>query len=103
MDYKRLSYTTADKSMEFDFVFMDCGSSIGWRIYIINDINYGERNTSSSATHRLHASGETYDYICWQGKISTLEDAKTIASLWADVTAIYIRTGETFDAIAKRL
>jgi len=89
--------------MCFDFVFMDCGEAIGWRIYIINNIDYKGRSTSAHATHRLHASGETYKYICWAGRIATLEQAKTIASLWADATTLYIRTGESFDKIAKRL
>ena len=103
MNYQRVTYTTMDRSLEMDFVFMDGGQSIGWRIYIINRVDYKGRNTSFHATHRLHASGETYDYICWSGRIATLEDAKKIASLWADTTALYIRNGGSFDAIAKQL
>lgn len=89
--------------MHFDFVFMDCGASVGWRIYIINNIDYKGRNTSSQATHRLHVDGETYKFICWDSRIATLEDAKSIASLWADATMLYIRTGKNFDKIAKEL
>ena len=103
MDYVRLDYLTSDRSIRFDFVFMDCGSQIGWRVYIINNIDYRGRNTSAHSTHRLHASGETYKYICWNSRISTLEAAKNIASVWADTTAIYIKTGESFDSIVRRL
>jgi hypothetical protein len=103
VDYVRLDYMTCDNSMRFDFVFMDCGPSIGWRVYIINNIDYRGRNTSAHATHRLHASGETYKYICWLGRINTLEEAKKIVGVWGDVTAIRIRTGEDFDEIVKRI
>jgi len=89
--------------MRFDFVFMDCGSSIGWRIYIISNIDYKGRNTSFHSTHRLHTAGETYHYICWAGRISTLAQAKAVASLWADATTLYIRGNDNFDDIVKRL
>jgi hypothetical protein len=89
--------------MRFDFVFMDCGPAIGWRIYIINNIDYKGRDSSSQATHWLHDDGETFKYICWAGRISTLEQAKTVAALWADTIMLYIRTGESFDKIVKRL
>ena len=103
MDYMRIGYTTGDRSLTMDFVFMDCGSSIGWRIYIINNVDYKGRNTSFHATHRLQAAGETYMYICWAGKITTLQQAKAVASLWSDATALYIRNGGSFDEIVRRL
>lgn len=103
MDYERLDYTTGDRSLCVDFVFMDCGPVIGWRIYIISRIDYGSRDASSHASHRLHAPRETYPYICWAGRISTLEEAKAIASLWSDATALYIRNGGSFDEIVRNL
>jgi len=102
MEHIRLGYTTGDRSLKMDFVFWDCGST-GWRIYIINTVDYKGRDTSFHATHRLHADGETYKYICWAGKISTLEEAKIVASLWADTTAIYVKSHDSFDKIAERL
>ena len=103
MDYKRLDYITGDRSLHVDFVFMDCDPPIGWRIYIISKIDYGVRNTSSHATHRLHAAGETYNYICWNGRIPTLQEAQAIASLWSDAIALYIRNGGSFDEIVNKL
>jgi len=103
MDFVRLDYLTGDRSLRMDFVFMDCGPAIGWRIYIINRVDYRGRSTSAHATHRLHAAGETYDYICWAGRISTLQQAKAVASWWADTTSIYIRSNDSFDTIATRL
>ncbi|HCC34155.1 MAG TPA: hypothetical protein DEQ02_00360 [Ruminococcaceae bacterium] len=103
MTYQRIGYTTGDRSLQMDFVFMDGGPAIGWRIYIINRMDYKARNTSFHATHRLHTSGETYDYICWAGRIATFEQAKAVASLWSDATALYIRSGVDFDEIVKRL
>ena len=89
--------------MCFDFVFMDCGAAIGWRVYIINKIDYTGRNASPYAAHQLHTPGETYPYICWAGRISTLEQAKVVAATWADANMLSIRTGESFDEIVKRL
>ena len=102
MDFERLEYISGDGSQHYDFVFMDCGP-IGWRIYIINRIRYGFRKKSSHAAHWLKMEGETYKYICWEGKINTLEQAKAVASLWADATAQYIKYGSKFDDIVARL
>lgn len=103
MNYERLDYISGDRSLRIDFVFWDCGPSLGWRIYIINKIDYKNRNTSFHTTHRLHFTGDTYPCICWQGKISTLEQAKSVASVWGDATALYIQDGGSFDAIVRRL
>ena len=103
MDFIRLDYATGDRSMLFDFVFMYCGETIGWRVYIISSIDYQGNNPPSCAAHRLHDPGETYPYICWAGRIATLEQAKTIAALWADTTMLSNRTGESFDSIVGRL
>jgi hypothetical protein len=103
VNYQRLSYVTYDRSLEVDFVFWDCGAALGWRVYIITPINYGIRNTSGHATHRLHYRGDTYPCICWAGRIATLEQAKAVASLWTDATALYIRHGGSFDRFLSGL
>lgn len=103
MNYKRLIYKTLDGSMNIEFVFMDCGERIGWRVYIISDIEYGEQDASGPATHRNHFPGDTYKCICWTRKINTLDEAKTIAALWSDVTSCYIKNGGSFDSIASSL
>ena len=103
MNNEWTSYRTSDGSMTLEFYFVNCGLLKGWRIYIISRINYKGRDASFHSTHRLHDSRETHVYICWLGRIATLQQAKAIAALWADTTALYIQDGGTFDAIAARL
>ena len=106
MNSERMYYRTSDDLMTMDFYFMDCGGSTGWQIYIINDIDYKGRDTSSHATHRNHFTGDTYKSICWNSRINTLDEAKAIASLWADTTSRYIMLGKNgigFDEIVKKL
>ncbi len=101
-----MDYQTCIPSLIMDFVFMKVGGNDGWRIYIISDINYKGRQTDGHSTHRLHFDGDTYMCICWRGKIKTLREAKAIAALWADTTAIYIASGvngKSFDAIAAQI
>lgn len=80
--------------MTFDFVFWHLSQNEGWRIYIINHIDYGSHNQSSPAAHWLHDDLDTYPYICWAGTIDTLDQAKAVASLWADATALYVKPRE---------
>ncbi len=106
MYYQRLNYQTCEPSILMDFVFMEVGGEYGWRIYIINNIDYGHMDTDGHSTHRNHFNGDTYKSICWRGRINTLDDAKAIAALWADTTAIYAsqgRRGRSFDQIAAQL
>lgn len=102
-DYVRLDYWTSDRSLVVDFVFWDLGIHNGWRIYIISHIDYQGRDYSSHAAHWLHDNDDSYPYICWAGNIETLEQAKSVASLWAECTARYIRSRQSFDDIASQL
>ena len=99
-------YKTSDGKLVFDFVFMYCGGDTGWRVYIINNVNYKGLNQSAHATHRNHFEGDTYKSICWNQRINSLDEAKNIAALWADATSGYIllgRFGMGFDEIVKKL
>jgi len=98
MEFQRLDYFTGDRSMQFDFVFMHCDD--GWRAYIINEIDYGYKDDSGQATHRNHFPGDTYKHICWNTRLNTLDEAKAVASAWADITALYLRTNLSFDELA---
>ena len=100
MSYERNTYKTYDGTLKIDFVFYYGGSSIGWRIYIINSIDYKGRDTSFHKTHRLHFEKDTYPCVCWKGILTSLEQARAVASFWADVTAEYIKSGNSFDTIA---
>lgn len=103
MVYERLDYRTSDGSLVIDFFILYCDDEIGWRIYIISDIDYKRQNTNGHATHRNHFDGDTYKSICWQGRLNTIEEAKAVAALWGDCTAKYIKGGGSFDSIAARL
>ena len=74
-DYIRLNYWTSDRSLVVDYVFWDLGER-GWRIYIISHIDYQGRDCSSHAAHWLQDNDSSYPYICWNGNIATLEQAK---------------------------
>lgn len=92
--YERLQYRSSDDSLTFDFVFWHLSQVEGWRIYIINKIDYGSHDHSSHYAHWLHDFRDTYPYICWAGTIETFDQAKAVASLWADATALYVKPNE---------
>lgn len=100
---ERTNYRSRDGSMDFDLYFQKYNDAVGWRVYIINKVNYKSRSKGASTVHRLHESGETYDYICWSKKLNTLAEAKSVAALWCDATAEYINTGGNFNDIAARM
>lgn len=102
-EFERCSYLTKDRSLDIDFVFMNCGNEIGWRIYIITSIDYKTRSHRSVDAHWLKDTNETYPYICWSEKIESLQAAKEVAVLWSDCTAYYIQHGGNFQTIASRI
>lgn len=103
--YERLQYRSSDDSLTFDFVFWHLSQDEGWRIYIINKIDYGPHDHSSHYAHWLHDFRDTYPYICWAGTIETFDQAKAVASLWADATALYVKPNEyrSFNQIVSDL
>lgn len=102
---ERLEYRSSDGTVCYDFLFCYYDDLHTWRIYIIKPVPYPDTAYYESFhyTHRLHDAGEDYDYICWGGTISTLTQAKAVASVWGDVTAIMIRTGRPFDVIFNEI
>ena len=103
-EHVRLLYRDIDDCMTFDFVFFDLGlRTESWRIYIIKNIDYGTRPSDGHSTHRLKDEDETYEYICWDGELMSLEDAKQVAADWADCTSRYIRGLRSFDSYVSRL
>jgi len=89
---ERAQYRTSDGSHDILFWFRSCGAS-GWQAYIMSEINYQNRDTSSHATHRIYDSELNLHYVCWSQRISTKAQCKSIAALWSDKTLEYIRTG----------
>ena len=102
MNYERILYTTADKSLTVDFYFLNSIPNAGWRIYIMSTIDYKDRNIDPIPLHRIYDAENKYDYICWDHPIETLEDARYIARLYAEITTIYIQFGGSFDEIAQQ-
>ena len=96
-----LYYRTMDGLADYGFSFEEQPEGY-WRIYIESMPSYGRRNTSLSITHRLR-EGHRY-YVCWEPEsaLRTLEDAKKVAALWADLTQEYIKTGRTIDEQMRR-
>ena len=121
-------YRTSDYLLDIEFLFVDLGTSTGWRIYILSDIDYKQisssRSDSITTIHRLTESnrdvlrkintfqrnkGRTVSdftpihYICWKHNIDSLERAREIAKTWSEITAYYIRHGGNFESIQPKL
>lgn len=77
---------------KFRFGFEVRGSN--YVAIILSQPSYGGRDPDLHKTHRIDEGG---DYrVCWTGPMPTLDDAKIVASLWADFTERYILTGQPF-------
>ena len=86
---QQTKYRTTDGEADyvFDFAYLDGG----WRTYIIWQPDYQGRPQNMVTVHRLRDARGLY--ICWDRAVPTLDAAKGVASLWADCTQHYIRTG----------
>lgn len=89
---ERAYYRTLDGATDICFLFRDCGVN-GWRAYILSNLDYGPRDASSVASHRLYDSELRLHYICWSRRIATKDECKAVAKLWSDKTMDYIREG----------
>lgn len=98
-----LTYRTGTGRLEVDFLFYNLRGNRGWRIYITSQIFYGRKASGSHAAHWLQDTYEEFRYICWDGRISDLDSAKTIAAIWAECTDRYINGTEDFDTIASKI
>lgn len=115
MKYEHNFYITKDKLLDIEFLFLDLGGSIGWRGYVLSDINYKQfsQNRSDKYTdthlyidenqHRYIDANKDYPYICWTKKIEDLDTMHELAIMWSEITAYYIRYGGTFESIQKKL
>ncbi len=88
----KVFYSTNDGVDEFCFSIKKIGRR--FRVYIDQGMDYGNRGSGSHATHRLtDGHGK---YVCWNKEIPDWENAEDVASLWAESTQNYIRTGKRF-------
>ena len=78
---------------EFSFEAQTDGT---YRAYIVNQPDYGQKDSRSSVVHRLQ-DGERF-YVCWQPAAASREEAKAVAGLWATYTDRYILKGLPFDS-----
>lgn len=124
MFYENNFYRTSDGSLDVEFLFVNLGRPIGWRAYILTDINYKIfsrlRSDNCTIVHRLtennnemirkinnfvQMSRQTNSYlnniryICWSKAIYDLSDMREVAKTWSEITAYYIRNGGSFGSI----
>lgn len=67
-----------------------------WRVFILEQPDYGSRSEDAHITHRLSDYGTGRRYVCWDSPIRTRDDATKIAVAWAEGTENYIRYGKHF-------
>lgn len=98
----KMEYMTKDGRLNLQFEFHEVSHG-DWRIYILSDIDYRSRSSTSNDAHWLMDSSRGCRYICWNQTLHSLADAKNVAQVWSEVTAYYIRRGGNFPAIAQKL
>ena len=114
MKYEHNFYTTSDRLLDIEFLFLDLGEELGWRGYVLSDINYKQfskvRSDAYTDTHlyiderrRYIDPNRDYPYICWTKPIHSLDTMHELAQMWSEITAYYIRHGGEFAEIQQRL
>lgn len=114
MKYEHNFYCTKDLLLDVEFLFIDLGQEIGWRAYVLSDINYkqfsDQRSDEYTDTHlyidasrRYIDADKDYPYICWTKPIHSLESMHELAQMWSEITAYYIRHGGRFADIQRVL
>lgn len=115
MKYEHVFYTTKYDNLRIEFLFLYISQEVGWRAYILNDINYKRctvlRSTDWRFTHRFFEADDqryidknrSYPFVCWTSVVQDLEIMKNVAAVWAELTAYYIRNGGTFAENQPRL
>lgn len=113
--YEHNFYITKDKLLDIEFLFIDLGEEIGWRGYVLSDIDYkqfsDDRSDGYEETHlyidtnrhRYIDVDKDFPYICWTKPVHDLDTMRELAMMWAEITAYYIRNGGDFETIQKKL
>jgi hypothetical protein len=84
---RTLTYRSRDGSAFFRFQFSPVNGEI--RIHILEFPNIRIGSCHILRDHRG-------PFICWSGAIRSLAAAKAVATIWAESTLIYQRTGRGF-------
>lgn len=114
MKYEHNFYRTSDCLLDIEFLFLDLGHEIGWRGYVLSNINYklfsAQRSDAHTDTHLYIDESRRYidenkdsPYICWTKPIHDLETMHELAQMWSEITAYYIRYGGDFPDIQRKL
>lgn len=87
-------YRSEDGTTDFSFRIARHGDR--YRIYILDQPLYHGRADDLHSTHRYHSPTSGH-YICWDGRLGSLDDILYVASEWAERTLRYVRHGTPFD------
>lgn len=101
--------------MDIEFFMLDLGWPLGWRAYVLTDIDYKRFSAQRSdhyeythlylenGTHRYIDKTRDWPYVCRQEPIYDLEVMRRVAGAWAEITAYYIKHGGSFKDIQIKL
>lgn len=89
----RVYYRSRDGLEDYRFEIVQLSSG-NFRIFILESPDYCGRDEGCHPTHRLSDAGRKY--VCWDGPIRSVQQAKQVAALWADSTQRYIKHGTRF-------
>ena len=115
MKYEHNFYKTSDGLLDIEFLFLDLGQKLGWRGYVLSNINYKQLSANRSDIytdthlyidenqHRYIDANKDYPYICWTEPIYDLDTMHKLAVWWSEITAYYIRYGGRFEDIQAKL
>ena len=78
-----LDYRTRDGLADYGFS-IEFDPSVGWRVYIVFQPPYGDRDGSLQLPHQS-TDGKGRHYVNWSPKLDSFGDAKTVAALWAEL------------------
>ena len=115
MRYEHAYYRTKDKSLDIEFLMLDLGKPLGWRAYVMSDIDYKRVSAQRSddyrdthlyldnGTHRYIDKTKDWPYVCRVDPIYDLDVMRHVAGAWCEITAYYIKHGGSFKDIQVKL
>lgn len=115
MRYEHAYYRTKDKSLDIEFLLLDLGKPLGWRAYVMSDIDYKRVSAQRSddyrdthlyldnGTHRYIDKTKDWPYVCRVDPIYDLDVMRRVAGAWCKITAYYIKYGGSFKDIQVKL
>lgn len=86
-----MNYRTQDGLADYGFS-IEFQSEVGWQVFIIFQPLRSGCDNSELPYQSIDRNGRRY--VNWSSKLYSLGDAKTVASLWAELVQRYLRTQE---------